>query len=108
MSSAKKYRAVKEATIERYLVEQVEAHGGMCEKFTSPGRRGVPDRIVTWPAHGWARIHFVECKTLGGQLDPAQMRDHERRRKLNCHVYTIWTKAQVDDYVGQYGTPVQH
>lgn len=99
MSTARGRRGVRECQIERYFVEQVEAAGGMAEKFVSPGKKGVPDRIVTWRAHGWARVHFVELKTVGGKLEPWQERDHEDRRKLNCFVRVIWTKKQVDDYV---------
>lgn len=103
MSEGKSRRSdIKEAAIEKYLVEQVEARGGLCEKFVS-GKRGVPDRIVTWPASGWARIHFVELKTIGGKLDSAQERDHERRRRLNCIVRVLWTKAQVLAYCKQFG-----
>jgi hypothetical protein len=93
--------SVQEKDIERYFVQQVEAAGGMAEKFTSPGRRGVPDRIVTWPAYGFARIHFVELKTIGGALEVAQERDHERRRRMNCFVRVLWTKKQVDEYVNE-------
>jgi hypothetical protein len=100
MSAGKLRRSsIKERDVERYFVEQVEAHGGLCEKFVSPGRKGVPDRIVTWRACGLARIHFVELKTIGGKLDPWQERDHARRRRLGCHVRVIWTKKQVDDYI---------
>jgi hypothetical protein len=102
MSAGKQKRGTRESTIEAYLVEQVEKHGGMCEKFVSPGRRGVPDRIVTWPAYGFARVHFVEVKAIGGKLDPAQVRDHARRRKLNCFVQVVWSRMGVDSYVSEY------
>ena len=92
-------KGVRESKIETYLVEQVEKHGGLCEKFTSPGKRGVPDRIVIWPAYGFARVHFVELKTIGGKLEPIQERDHARRKRLGCRVEVIWTKAQVDEYI---------
>lgn len=99
MSAGKLKRGVREAKIEAYFVEQVERSGGMCEKFTSPGKKYVPDRIVTWPAYGFARIHFVELKTIGGKLEPGQERDHARRRKLGCRVEVLWTRWQVDEYV---------
>lgn len=92
---------MQESEVEKYLVEQVEMHGGMCEKFNPPPK-GRPDRIVTWPAYGFARIHFVELKTIGGKLESWQERDHARRRDLKCHVFVIWTKAQVDDYVERF------
>src|SRR5882757_7251769 len=69
-----------ETRLEKYFVEQVEKHGGTAEKFVSPGRRFVPDRLVTWPPLGSPRIHFVELKTKGGVLSSGQARDHARRR----------------------------
>lgn len=105
MSAGKGRRgSVSEANVEKYFVDRVTAAGGMAEKFISPGKRGVPDRIVTWPACGWARIHFVELKTIGGKLEPWQKRDHAERNRMNCNVRVIWTKEQVDRYVEEYGT----
>ena len=46
-----------EKTIEAALVRRVAKLGGLCEKFVSPGRRSVPDRLVTLPG---GRIVFVE------------------------------------------------
>ena len=107
MSAGKLKRHTQESEVEKYLVEQVEMHGGMCEKFNPPPK-GRPDRIVTWPGPayglGFARIHFVELKTIAGKLESWQLRDHERRRKLNCHVFIIWTKKQVTEYVSRFCT----
>jgi hypothetical protein len=106
MSTGKNRRGnVKEmgpAGVQAYLKEQVPLHGGMIEHFTTPGKKGAPDFLVTWPAYGWPRLHLVECKTIGGALDPWQVRDHERRGKLGCYVRVLWTKAQVDSYVQYY------
>lgn len=102
MSLGKLKRVTLEADVERYLVEQVERNGGLCEKFTSPGKKFVPDRIITWPASGFARVHFVEVKTIGGKLESGQLRDHKRRRTLGCHVFVIWTKGQVEDYIERF------
>ena len=104
MNASKVKRTERESKIEAYFVEQVEKHGGLCEKFTNPGKRFVPDRIVTWPGfspiiYSTARIHFVELKTIGGKLTPGQARDHARRRQLGCDVAVLWTKAQVDVYI---------
>jgi hypothetical protein len=99
MSAGKLKRGERESKIEAYFVEQVEKCGAICEKFISPGKKFVPDRLVTWPAYGFARIHFVELKTIGGKLEPGQERDHARRRRLGCRVEVLWTKAQIDEYV---------
>lgn len=89
--------------VQQYLIEQVVLHGGMAEHFTSPGKKFVPDLIITWPNYSFAAIHFVETKTIGGKLESGQVRDHERRRKLGAHVFTIWTKTQVDTYIREHG-----
>lgn len=100
MSASKVRRAsVKERKIEDYLRAEVEAHGGLYDKFVSPGRRGVPDCIITWQRYGWAQIDFVECKTIGGKLDPLQEEDHKRRRAKGCIVHIIWSVKGVDDYI---------
>jgi len=79
-----------EKTIEQALVKRVKELGGMCEKFTSPSRRAVPDRIVTLPVAGKpARIIFVECKAPGKKPTVMQQFDHERRRLLGCDVRVI-------------------
>lgn len=78
-----------EGDVERALVKRVEKElGGMCEKFTSPGRRSVPDRIITMPN---GHIVFVELKAPGKKPSPLQERDHERRRQMGCDVRVIDT-----------------
>lgn len=75
-----------EKQIEQALVRRVKELGGTCEKFVSPGRRSVPDRLVTLPG---GRIVFVECKAPGKEPTIAQQSDHERRRLLGCDVRVI-------------------
>lgn len=77
-----------EKQIERALVTRVKELGGTCEKFTSPGKRSVPDRIVTLPG---GKIIFVECKSPGKKPTVLQQFDHERRRLLGCDVRVIDT-----------------
>ena len=54
---------ILEKELERKLVQRVEACGGKCLKWTSPGVTGLPDRIVLLPG---ARIAFVEMKRPKG------------------------------------------
>jgi len=75
-----------ERDIEKALVNKVKQLGGTAEKFTSPNRRSVPDRICLLPGN---RIIFVECKRPGAKPTEAQKRDHERRRALGCDVRVI-------------------
>ena len=75
-----------ERDIEKALVKRVKDLGGMAEKFVSPNRRAVPDRIVTLPE---GRIIFVELKAPGKKATENQARDHERRRALGCDVRIV-------------------
>lgn len=75
-----------EKDVEQALVRRVKVLGGLCEKFTSPGRRSVPDRIVTMPG---GRIIFIELKRPGAKPTEAQKKDHDRRRALGCDVRVI-------------------
>ena len=84
-----------ESKIEAALVARVKTLGGTCEKFVSPGRRGVPDRIVTLPG---GRIIFVELKGTSGRLSPSQIRDHERRIRMGCDVRVINSSEGVNAF----------
>lgn len=83
-----------ERDIEQYLVRRIKRLGGMAEKFTSPGRRSVPDRLVTLPG---GRVVFIELKAPGKNPTENQLRDHQRRRDLGCEVMVIDTKEGVDN-----------
>lgn len=89
-------RKLLEKDIEKYLVEQVEAAGGMAEKFTSPNRRSVPDRLCLFPGGG---VFFVECKAPGKKPTSAQLRDHKRRRELGFTVSVVDSKDGVDLFI---------
>ena len=75
-----------EKVIEAAFVKRVKALGGMAEKFTSPNKRSVPDRIVTLPG---GVIIFVELKAPGKLPKELQQRDHDIRRALGCDVRVI-------------------
>lgn len=75
-----------EKDVEAALVRRVKSLGGLCEKFTSPGRRSVPDRLVIMPN---GQIIFVELKRPGSKPTDAQLKDHAKRRELGCDVRVI-------------------
>ena len=75
-----------ERDVERALIARVKRLGGMCEKFTSPGRRSVPDRLITLPG---GVVVFVEVKRPGAKPTVLQERDHQRRRDMGCDVRVI-------------------
>ena len=58
-----------ERTVERYFVEMVRELGGKAWKWSSPGTRGVADRIVLLPN---GNVWFVELKSPTGRLTPLQ------------------------------------
>lgn len=78
---------MRERDVEAALVAAVQAAGGLALKFTSPGRRSVPDRVVI-AQNG---VAFVECKAPGAKPTAAQLREHERIRAAGGQVYVIDT-----------------
>ena len=85
---------MRESTIEKRLKRGIEALGGLCEKFTSPGRRSVPDRLVSFPG---GRIVFVELKAPKKEPTALQAKDHARRRALGFDVRAINTVEKADE-----------
>ena len=101
---------MRESEIEAYLVRRVEAVGGTAEKFTSPARRSVPDRLVTFPKRPGTNLRvskpcrtvYAECKATGAKPTAAQLRDHERRRAMGSEVWVIDSKEGADEFVNHY------
>lgn len=81
-----------ERDIEAYLVKRCKEIGAVCDKFTSPQRRSVPDRLITFGG----RVLFVELKATGARPTAAQYRDHERRRAAGAEVVWLDSKEGVD------------
>lgn len=86
-----------ERAVERALVAAVTAAGGVAYKFTSPSRRGVPDRLIVLPGN---RIFFAEVKGDGGRLAPLQAVEIERLRKLGARVDIVSSIAQAREIAG--------
>lgn len=87
---------IKEVDVEQHLVKEVKRRGGVCEKFASPGKAYVPDRIVTMPG---GHIWFVELKAPGKKPTAGQLRDHERRRALGFKVLVLDSIAAVNIFL---------
>ena len=90
--SSNGFRKVREREIERALVEAVAAAGGIAYKFTSPARRGVPDRLIVLPG---GRVRFVEVKAPGGRLSKLQEIEIARLRRLGMRVDIVSSIDQV-------------
>lgn len=82
-----------ERDIEQYLVKSVSAIGGTAYKFSSPSRRGVPDRIVVLPD---GRVVFVELKAPGKTPTALQEKEHNRLRSLGQDVRVIDSREGVN------------
>jgi len=76
-----------ERDIEKHLTVRCKKEGILCEKFTSPQRRSVPDRILTYKGI----ICFLELKATGKKPTEAQERDHIRRKAHGAFV--LWTDS---------------
>lgn len=94
---------MKENKVERYLKTQVEKHGGMCEKFVSPGKRDVPDRLITWDVkalpHHQELMELAETKAPGKKPRVGQLRDHKERNRRGVLVSVLDTIEAIDAWI---------
>lgn len=87
---------MKESTIEKHLVAQVKALGGMAYKFTSPAHRGVADRVVCLPD---GQTWFVELKAPGGRLSELQKIFQSDMARMNQRYACLWSKEHVEEWL---------
>lgn len=87
---------MKESTIEKHLVTQVKALGGMAYKFTSPAHRGVADRVVCLPD---GQTWFVELKAPGGRLSELQKIFAQDMARMNQRYACLWSKEHVEEWL---------
>jgi hypothetical protein len=90
---------MRESTIEKHLIAQVKAIGGMAYKFTSPAHRGVADRIVCLPN---GQTWFVELKAPGGRLSELQKIFAEDMARMNQKYLCLWNKEQVNEFIASH------
>ncbi len=95
-----------EKKLEEKLVQAVKNRGGIAYKFTSPGRAGVPDRIVILPGN---KIGFIEVKKPGkGKLRKIQKQELKKLTALRCKCYVLNDPNDIqsilcDINVGEFG-----
>jgi hypothetical protein len=76
-----------ESKIERAVCSFVEDElKGLAYKFTSPGRRGVPDRLIILPG---VSPFFIEFKAPNEKPRPQQIREIKRLRDRGSTVIVI-------------------
>jgi len=77
---------MKESEIEKQVCDYATFKGIIVRKFTSPGHRGVPDRIFFAPR---GRVFLIEFKKPGGSIRPDQIREVDLLRTNNIDVRII-------------------
>lgn len=86
----------KENRVERRLIDGVKALGGITFKFVSPGRAGVPDRVVILPG---GTVHFVELKAQGGRASALQQRMLAKLRRMDVTALVLTGIDEVERYL---------
>ena len=90
--------SVRESDVENHFVWAVERLGGKTYKFTSPGRKGVADRIACLPdGSTW----FVELKTKGGRLSELQKQFALDMIRLNQKYLCLWNEEQIETWANE-------
>ncbi len=83
---------MREKTIEKKLVAEARANGGIAPKLVSPGFDGMPDRMVLLPG---GRIGFVEVKAPGKEPRPLQVARHRLLQELGFQVFVLDAPEQI-------------
>ena len=86
---------MRESKIEKYLVDEVKAFGGLCWKFVSPGNSGVPDRVVLYKG----MVCFIELKAPGNELRPLQEFRKKQIEQQGCSVKVIDSIDSVNSFI---------
>lgn len=84
---------MRESVIEKKLHERVVDAGGTTRKFTSPGRRGVPDRLVMFSG---GRLCFAETKAPRKDFAAHQARERRRLEDLGFKVFRVRSVDDID------------
>ncbi len=87
---------LSENQLEEKLVKKIKEMGGMALKFVSPGRAGVPDRIILMPK---GKIYFVEMKSPRGEVNPIQEYIFEKFEKLGFKVHILNSENSVKKFL---------
>lgn len=96
---------VRESRIETYLINECKKINVLCFKFTSPSRRGVPDRLLIGrDANGAPVTVFVELKRPGSKLRPEQTAMITTMRNHGAQALMVDTPEAVDEVLAEFFT----
>ncbi len=87
----------QEAEIEKKCCEIAQKRGWMTWKLTSPGRKGVPDRLFIGPL---GLVVFIEFKGPNGTISKSQDRTIKELRRRSHKAIVI---ASVEDFLHYMG-----
>lgn len=79
-------KSISEAYVQATVSRYAKAKGLLGEKFSSPGKRSVPDYMYCID-NGF--IFFVEYKAPGKVATKKQSDDHKKRRLKGCYVFVV-------------------
>ena len=75
---------ILEVDVETPVCRYAKSKNVMHEKFTSPAKRSVPDRLFTLEG---GSMFFIEFKAPNKTATTQQKRDHKKRRAKGVRVY---------------------
>tara|TARA_R110000796_G_C14509302_1_gene429731 strand:+ start:964 stop:1263 length:300 start_codon:yes stop_codon:yes gene_type:complete len=85
----------RENNVENYLLKEMKRIGGLSYKWTSPGKRGVPDRINIYKGN----IYLVEVKTKDGEASSSQLRVAKHIFNQGVFVYFLDSHEKVNWFI---------
>jgi hypothetical protein len=86
--------ARREAKVETYLQDRMEAINGAAEKHVNPGWRGDPDRICSFPDRYNCMVETKWAPDVAPEAH--QTRRHKWWRERGMDVFVIGSHEQVD------------
>lgn len=86
---------ILEKDIEKAFCREAEKRGCLCWKFVSPGKAGVPDRILIGDE---GLVIFIEFKRPGGKLRPLQLRICQKLVDMGRSVVVIDSMDEVSRF----------
>lgn len=93
MSTPKSYRL--ESQIEKYFYQAIRKLGGICLKWESAHKAGLPDRLVFIGG----KFYMVELKTESGRLSSGQIEMFKRFEGQGFPVTVLYGIEQVQDFI---------
>ena len=94
-----------ESKVEKHLIAEVTARGGLCLKLDAATYAGIPDRLVIMPGEP---PRFVEVKRKRGRVAELQAGWRERlAHMMQQHCY-LWSVEEVDELMAMYDRRRRH